>query len=81
MFSNAQKNVFHAFSFQLCSTANSKFSFNVSYCEIDCIKIERVSLAYKSTYFSRAFLCFIYFDVIMRQRLKKITYFSVARIK
>ena len=34
MFSNAHKKVFHAFSFQLCSTANSKFSFNVSLCEI-----------------------------------------------
>ena len=27
---NAQKNVFHAFSFQLCFSANSKFSFYVS---------------------------------------------------
>ena len=34
MFSNAHKKDFHAFSFQLCSTANSKFSFNVSLCEI-----------------------------------------------
>ena len=28
------KKVFHAFSFQLYSTANFKFSFNVSLCEI-----------------------------------------------
>ena len=33
-FSNAQKTVVHTFSLQLCSTANSKFSFNVSRCEI-----------------------------------------------
>ena len=37
---NAQEKVFHAFSFQLCSTANSKFSFYVSLCEINCIKIQ-----------------------------------------
>ena len=36
--------VFHAFSFQLCSTANSKFPFYVSHGEINCIKIETISL-------------------------------------
>ena len=41
-FSNAQKKILHAFSFQLCSTANSKFSFNVSLYEINCIKVETV---------------------------------------
>ena len=43
-FSNAQKKVFHAFSFQLCSTANSKFSFYVSLCAINCIEIQTISL-------------------------------------
>ena len=36
--------VFYVFSFQLCSTANSKVSFNVSLCEINCIKIHAISL-------------------------------------
>ena len=70
-FSNAQKKVFNAFSFQLCSTANSKFSFNVSLCEINCIKIQTISLVSKTICFSRGSLSFIYFDVIVRQRLKK----------
>ena len=40
----------------------------------------------KSIYFSRYFLCFIYFDVIIHQPLKKkvqasSTFFSVARMK
>ena len=43
--SNAQKKVFHAFSFKLCSTANSKFFFYVSLCEINCIKIQTISLS------------------------------------
>ena len=43
-FSDAQKKVFHAFSFQLCSTANSKCSFYISLCEIICIKIQTMSL-------------------------------------
>ena len=43
-FSDAQKKVFHAFSFQLCSRANSKFSFYISLCEINCIKIQTMSL-------------------------------------
>ena len=50
--SNAQKTAFHAFSLQLCSTTNSKFSFHVSLCEINSIKIQTVSLASKSIYFS-----------------------------
>ena len=69
-FSHLEKKVFYAFSFQLCSTANPKFSF-VSLCEINCIKIQTMSLVSKSIYFSRDSLCFIYFDVIIRQRLKK----------
>ena len=43
-FSNVQKNVFHNFSFQLFSTAKSKFSFYVSLCEINCIKIDTIIL-------------------------------------
>ena len=71
-FSNAQKNVSHAFSYQLCSTASSKFSLYASLCEINCIKIQAMSLVSKSIYFSGDSLCFIYFDVIMHQRLKKV---------
>ena len=70
-FSSAQINVFHAFSFHFCSTANSKFSFCVSLREINCIKNQTMSLNSKSIYFSRYCLCFIYFDVIIHQRLKK----------
>ena len=70
-FSNALKKVFHALPFQLCSTANSKFSFYVSLCGINGIKIQIMSLLCKSIYFSRNSFCFIYFDVIIRQRLRK----------
>ena len=42
-FSNAQK-VFHTISFQLCSTSNSKYSFFVSLFEINCNKIQTMSL-------------------------------------
>ena len=73
-FSNEQKKVFHAFFFSTffsSSTGNSKFSFNVSLSEINCVKIQTVSLVFKSIYFSREALCFIYFDVTIRQRLKK----------
>ena len=35
---------FPCFFFQLCSTANSNFSFYVSLCEINCIKIQTMSL-------------------------------------
>ena len=37
-----KKKVFHVFPCQLCSTANSTFSFYVSLCEINCIKIETI---------------------------------------
>ena len=69
--SNAQKKVFHALSFQLCSTANPKFSFYILLCEINFIKTETVSLVSKCIYFRRDSLCFIYFDVIICQQLKK----------
>ena len=59
--------VFHGCS--SCSTANSKFSFYVLVCEINCIKTQIMSLVSKSIYFSRDSLYFI--DVIIRQRLKK----------
>ena len=82
---NAQKKVFHAFSFELYSTANSKFSF-ASLCEINCIKSLNLSLnSSKSVYFSIDLLCFIYFDVLFVIIRKKIqaswTFFSVARMK
>ena len=70
-FSSAQINVFHAFSFHFCSTANSKFSFCVSLRETNCIKNQIMSLNSKSIYFGRYSLCFICFDVIIHQRLKK----------
>ena len=63
-FSNAQKNVFHPCS--SCTTANFKFSFHVSLCEINCIKTQTMSLVSKSISFSRDSLCFIYFDAIIR---------------
>ena len=72
-FCNAQKKVSHAFSFQLCSTANSKFSFYVSLCEINCIKIQTVSLVVLNlSILAEIFCIFPYFDVIIRQRLKKV---------
>ena len=61
---------FHAFSFQICSTVNSKFYFSVSLFEINCIKIQAISVVYNPINFTRDSLCFIYFDVIIRQRLK-----------
>ena len=69
------------FSFQLCSTANSKFSFHVSLCEINCFKIETMCLVSKCIYFNRDSLCSIYFDGIIRQPLKKKVklVFSVTR--
>ena len=39
-FSSERKKVFHAFSFQLFSTANSESSFNASICEINPFKIQ-----------------------------------------
>ena len=84
-FSNEQKKVFHAYSFQLCSKANSKFAFNVSLYEINCFKFETLSLVSKSIYFSWNSLSFIYGDVIIRQWPKKKfklaeLFFSIARI-
>ena len=43
-FSNAQKKVSHVFSFQPCSTTNSKFSFYFKLGEINCIKIQTMGL-------------------------------------
>ena len=84
-FSNEQKKVFHAYSFQLCSKANSKFAFNVSLYEINCFKFETLSLVSKSIYFSWNSLSFIYGDFIIRQWPKKKfklaeLFFSIARI-
>ena len=44
-FSDTQKKVFLGLPFQLCSTANSKFSFYISLSEINCIKVHAMSLA------------------------------------
>ena len=68
---DAQKKVFHAFYFQLCPARDSKFSVNVSLCEINCIKTQTISLVSKSIYFTKDASCFNYFDFIIRQRLKK----------
>ena len=73
-FSNAQKKSLPMlFFFQLRSTANSKFSFCVSLCEINCIKTQIISLVLNPStfYFIRGSLCFTHFNVIIRQRLKK----------
>ena len=71
-FSIEQKKVFHTLSFQLCSTASSKSSFNVSLWKIHYFKIQTISLVSKSIYFSRYSLCFIYFDVSFVSYWKKL---------
>ena len=73
IFQRTKKKFFHAFFFQLRSTANSKFSFCVSLCEINCIKTQIISLVLNPStfYFIRGSLCFTHFNVIIRQRLKK----------
>ena len=71
-FSIEQKKVFHTLSFQLCSTASSKSSFNVSLWKIHYFKIQTISLVSKSIYFSRYSLCFIYFDVSFASYWKKL---------
>ena len=68
---NRKKKVFQAFSLQLCSTANSKFSFNVSLNKINCFKTQTIFPVPKSIHFSRDSLCFIYFGIIIGQQLKK----------
>ena len=40
-FSNAQKKVFHAFSLQLCSTANSKFYFYFHFARLITLKFRQ----------------------------------------
>ena len=44
-FSDTQKKVFLGLPFQLCSTANSTFSFYISLSEINCIKVHAMILA------------------------------------
>ena len=70
-FSNAQKKVFHSFCFQLCSTANAKFSLYFWLCEINSIKIWAMSLISKFTCFRTDSLCLIYFDVIIHRGPKE----------
>ena len=71
-FSIEHKKVFHALSFQLRSTANSKSSFSVSLWKTNYFKIQTISLVSKSIYFSRYSLCFIYFDVSFASYWKKL---------
>ena len=53
--SKLQKKVFHAFSSQVCSTANSKFSSYISICDINCIKIQTMSLVLSSSILAETF--------------------------
>ena len=69
-FCKAQKEVFYACFINFVPQQVLNFVF-VSLREINCIKIQTMSLVSKSVYFSRGYLCYIYFDVIIRQRLKK----------
>ena len=83
-FCNAQKKVSHAFSFQLCSTANSKFSFYDSLCEINCIKIQTMSLVSKSIYFSRSSLFYLlwrHHSPAAEKKFFLVIFFSVTRMK
>ena len=59
-FSDAQKKVFHAFSFQLYSTANSKFPFYILLCEINCIKIQTMGLVLNLSIIA-GILCVLFF--------------------
>ena len=64
------RKVFHAFSFQLSSIAI--FFFCISLCEINCIKIQIMSLVLNlPILFSRDSLCFVYFDVSLSATEKK----------
>ena len=65
-FSDAKKKKILAFSFQLCSTANS---FYISFCEINLIKIQTMSLVL-NLFYERLFVFYLLY-VIIRQRLKK----------
>ena len=53
--SKLQKKVFHAFSFQVCSTANSKFSSYISLCDINFIKIQTMSLVLSPSILAETF--------------------------
>ena len=80
-FSNAQKKVFHAFSFQLCSTANSKFSYLVSLCGIDCIKIQTISLVLNLSILAEIFCVWFTLTSSSASDWKKspsLNFFSVA---
>ena len=69
-FSNAQKKVFHAFTFRLCSTANSKFSFYISLYEINCIRIRTMNLVLNLSILAEI-LCVLFTVSHNLQRLKK----------
>ena len=70
-FCDAQKKFSVLFLFSFVPQQVLNFFFYVSLCEINCIKIQTISLASESIYFSRDSLCFIYFDIIIHQRPKK----------
>ena len=60
---NAPETVFHEMHWKKNFTESHSFkvSFNLSFPEINCIKIQTIDDS----------LCFIYFEVIIRQQLKK----------
>ena len=84
-FSNTQKKVFHAFSFKLCSTANSKFSFYVSLCEINCIKSQTIGLVLILSILADFLWVLFTLTLSFASDRKKVqvswTFFSVARMK
>ena len=84
-FPNTQKKVFHAFSFKLCSTANSKFSFYVSLCEINCIKSQTIGLVLILSILADILWVLFTLTLSFASDRKKVqvswTFFSVARMK
>ena len=58
---NAPETVFREMLWKKNFTVSLKVSFNLSFPEIKCIKIQTIDDS----------LCFIYFEVIIRQQLKK----------
>ena len=72
--------------FQLCSIANSNFSFHVSFFQVNCIKIQTMSLVLNLSEISAEILCdWFTLTSSFASDWKKVqanwTYFSVARMK
>ena len=84
-FSSALKKVFHAFSFQLCSTANSKFSFYVSFSKIYCTKIQTMSQVLHLSILGEILSVLFTLTSSFASDWKKVdaswTFFSVARMR